>query len=437
MPGRVVDPAVAFAPGRLRDGIATGRIHLGGTAAGEHPDIGVRADHGDGANLRGAERQLAAGVLQQHGALLGHALGQLQAGEDIRRSTVRGIVEQACGEHRAGDAAHHVVEPGHGNLAALDRLLQRGVEILVARHLDVEAGQRGLNGGMRAAPVRDDEAREPPLLLQYLVKQVVVLARVVAVHQVVGAHERARAGFLEGDLEGQQVALAHGPFVHLDVDEAAAVLLVVESVMLDVADDTLLLEPLHVRAHHAAGQDRVLAAVFEVTAVAWFAIQVDSAAQRHGVALVAQLAADERAVFAGQAQIPGGDLGDGGGQRRRIASENRTARDAHRRVGHLQVGHAQARNAGNETGAAERARQSAVGATEVRVPASPVHQRQFLGEGHLGDHQLGPPVGRQTLVHPGSGGFRLLSGPLRHGGSGKQGEQSSAENRAQYPLWQG
>ena len=131
---------------------------------------------------------------------------------------------------------------------------------------------------------------KPEILLQNLVEQVAVLAGVVAVHQVVGAHHGSRAGLLHGDLERQQVGLAHGALVDLDVDDVAAGLLVVERVVLDVADDALSLQaPSSAAPTILPGQDRIFAVVFEVAAVARLAGQVHAAAERHVVALVAQL----------------------------------------------------------------------------------------------------------------------------------------------------
>ena len=80
---------------------------------------------------------------------------------------------------------------------------------------------------------------KPEVLLQDLVEQVVVLAGVVAVDEVVGAHHRRRLGDSDGDLEGEQVGLAHGPLVEQDVHDGASGLLIVERIVLDVAHDVL------------------------------------------------------------------------------------------------------------------------------------------------------------------------------------------------------
>ena len=84
----------------------------------------------------------------------------------------------------------HIVEAGLRDLAAEDGLLQRiAEEVVVAGLVHVEAGERGLDGGVGATPVGEDEAFEAPVVLEDLVQGVVVLAGVVAVDVVVGAHD--------------------------------------------------------------------------------------------------------------------------------------------------------------------------------------------------------------------------------------------------------
>jgi hypothetical protein len=80
----------------------------------------------------------------------------------------------------------------------------------------------------------------------------------------------------------------------LDDDQVSmAGLLIVHGVMLHIADHALFLKSLHFGAHEFAGQNGVLAFV----------------------PLIAQLAADERAVLASNRQVPARGLRDSGGQR--------------------------------------------------------------------------------------------------------------------------
>ncbi len=241
----------------------------------------------------------------------------------IGHAAVRRVVEQPHRKLAAQDPVRHVIEAGHGNLPAFHRLLESLAEVIGFRHLEVQTGVGRLGCAMRGAPVGDDETLKAKVFLQSLVEEIVVLAGVIAVHQVIGAHHSARIGPLEGNLEAEQIAFAHGPLAHLHIDERASAFLIVHGVVFEVADDVLLLERLHLGARHRAGQDRIFAVILEVAAVARLAGEVDTAAERHGVALVAQLAANERAVFAGQIDIPARSFRNGRRQRSGIAAEHR------------------------------------------------------------------------------------------------------------------
>ena len=146
--------------------------------------------------LRCGQRQLAVRVLQQHDGLFGDALGHFEAVKHIRHAAIRRVIVQPHRKLAAQHPVHHVVEARHGNLAALDRFLESGAEVIGFRHLHVQAGVGRLGGAMRGAPVGDDEALEAEILFQSLVQQIVVLAGVIAVDQVVGAHHRAHVGQL-------------------------------------------------------------------------------------------------------------------------------------------------------------------------------------------------------------------------------------------------
>ena len=138
----------------------------------------------------GFERQDAAGVLQEHDALFGDVLGVVASAEGIDYGADGGFVDDACGEHAAQDAVDHVIEACLGDLAVFDGFLQRGAEVVVvAGHLLIEAGEGGFDGAVGCAPVGDDPALELEVFLEDLVEEVVVLAGVVAVDEVVGAHD--------------------------------------------------------------------------------------------------------------------------------------------------------------------------------------------------------------------------------------------------------
>ncbi len=149
---------------------------------------------------------------------------------------------------------------------------------------------------MGSAPVGEDEAFEAPGVFEDVVEEVLVFAGPVAVDLVVGAHDGGCVGDVEADFEGEEIGLAHGALVEDGVDDVAAGLLVVEGVVLDVADHVLGLHALHELADHGSGEDGVFALVFEVAAVAGFAGDVDASTEGHVVALVAEFFADEGSV---------------------------------------------------------------------------------------------------------------------------------------------
>ncbi len=188
----------------------------------------------------GLERQKTTLILQEHDALLGDVLGIFEAAERIDNGADRRIVDDACGEHAAQNAVHHIIETRLGHLSVFDRLLQGSAEmVVVAGHLLIEAGESGFDGAVSRGPVGENPALELEVLLEDLIQQVVVLAGPVAIHEVVGAHHGGGIGDSDGDLEGQQIGLAHGLLVELRVDDVASGLLIVDRVVLDVAHHVL------------------------------------------------------------------------------------------------------------------------------------------------------------------------------------------------------
>ena len=138
--------------------------------------------------------------------------------------------------------------------------------------------------------------------------------------RVVRAHHRARARPLEGNLEAEQIAFAHGPLAHLHIDERASAFLIVHGVVFEVADDVLLLERLHLGARHRAGQDRIFAVILEVAAVARLAHQVGRSAQRDLEAQLAAFLAHQGTELIGQCRVPGCGQGERTRQGRGVAA---------------------------------------------------------------------------------------------------------------------
>ena len=367
----------------------------------------------------GIERQLRPVIFQQDDALLGKLLSNLEPTLDVDHAFLRGIVDHACGEHGSKNTPDVVVQFRHGELARLDLPLQRVAVENPAWLLLIEAGSRSLGRAVGRAPVGEDESFELPVSFQQIAKQVFVLAGVVAVDAVVGAHHGGGVGFLHADFERQQVALARRAPVDVHVDGVAAALLIVESEMLDVADDALRLHASDDGCDHLAGQDRIFAHVFEGAAAARLAGEVDAAAQRHVVALVAQFAADEGAIVEAGIEVPACGLRDVSGQRGRVAAVLAALAHTVSGVRHLDIGNAQAGNTDYIAGSAVGTNRHRTDEAEI-LHASAVQQGDFLVEGHLLHHHRGALVRGKVNIHP---AMRLS------GGLGEAADSQKADRR--------
>ena len=187
---------------------------------------------------------------------------------------------------------------------------------------------------------------------------------------------------------------ASGALVHLDVEDVAPGLLVVEGEVLDVADDLVALQALHPLRSHLAGENGILTQVLEGAPVARLAHEVHAAAERGVVLLVAQLAPDDVAIGEGQLQIPSGGFGDRRRQERGVAAAFRRAPDADRRVGVLQERDPESLDALGHACAAVRA------GARLGEAAGAAYQAELLVERHLLENHVGPRVGIERCVHP-------------------------------------
>ncbi len=157
---------------------------------------------------------------------------------------------------------------------------------------------------MRATPIGNNEAREMEVLPKDIGEQVAVFAGEIAIHAVVRAHESAGIGNPEGDFKGAQIGFPHRALVDVGVYGVAAALLVVDGIVLQIADDVLGLHALDKVANQRAGLQRIFALVFEGTAVTRLTRKVDASAERHAIALGPQLTADQGAIFKRGLRIP-------------------------------------------------------------------------------------------------------------------------------------
>ena len=154
--------------------------------------------------------------------------------------------------------------------------------------------------------------------------------------------------------------------------------------------------PRDLRADHDAGEQRILAAVFEVAAVARLAHQVHAARQHHVEARGARLGADHRARAARELRIPARRGGDARRQRGALALFLGAALrgDADAGVGVPLRRNAEARDAGHVAGGAGArfGRDGEFLPGRIRAEVAE-HQRLLFLARHLRDHELGARSG--------------------------------------------
>ncbi len=360
----------------------------------------MAADHHDPPHLR-AERQDTTLVPQQDDARLGRALGHLGVGRIVDRPGGRRDrrIHRARLDHPDQDAADHVVETRFGDPSGRDCLGQGRAEIdlaiqFLARFL-IQPAVGGALGGVHRAPVGHDPAGIVPVALQHLVQQEVALAGIVAVDAVVGAHDRARPTALDGDLEGQEIAFPERRLVEAGVHDHPPGLLTVEGEMLDRRDDLVRLDAANVFARHDAGQQRILAQIFEIAPRPRVARQVHAPGQQDVEGLGPGFRADHHAAGVGDFGVEGRGGGEAGRQ-----GGGDVAPALLDLVGHAQAGVALAQGRNAQPGHARhiagrgnhlvqrRARRAVGHGREI-----PMDQLQLLLEGQLGDQGVGAGCG--------------------------------------------
>ena len=152
---------------------------------------------------------------------------------------------------------------------------------------------------MHCAPVAHHPAAIPPVLLQDLGQQELVLPGPFAIDLVIGAHDRAGVAVFDGDLKSQQVALAQGCLINPCIDHMAAGLLVIERKVFEGADNLVGLRALDPCARQFPCEQGVFAQIFEIATAAWLAGQVGTAAQQNIEPLVSGFGSHHGTGFIG------------------------------------------------------------------------------------------------------------------------------------------
>ena len=172
---------------------------------------------------------------------------------------------------------------------------------------------------MHAAPVGDHSAVKSPLVAQYILQQPLVLADVGAAVEVVRTHYRPCASLGHCGLESGQVYLIEGAVGEVYVGVVAAMLLIVEGIVLHAGGHAVALHALNIGHHHSGGQIGILAHILEVAPVERRAQYVHTRPEEHILLAVAGLLAYALAVERGHLGVPGGgEAGQGGESGHRV-----------------------------------------------------------------------------------------------------------------------
>ena len=177
----------------------------------------------------------------------------------------RRIVEHADGNGAAQNTMDHSVDAGERNRTCTHRrqqgLAEKGLGIQLLSGLLVETGHRRFGSGVDGTPVRHDPSLIMPIVTQNAREQEVIFARPERVDLVVGAHHRCWSATLDGDLKGQQVALAKRRLRDLCVEHVSSALLGIERQVLDRGRDVVRLDAANALTGQDATQQRIFAEV--------------------------------------------------------------------------------------------------------------------------------------------------------------------------------
>ena len=102
-----------------------------------------------------------------------------------------------------------------------------------------------------------------------------------AIDLVVGAHHRARAAFFHADLKTLEIKLTRRALVQHAVAHIAEILTVIDRKVLRACRRSRALHTIGKGSGHLAGQQRIFAVIFEVSAAARVALQIQRRPEQH------------------------------------------------------------------------------------------------------------------------------------------------------------
>ena len=211
---------------------------------------------------------------------------------------------ELCAEDETQHTASLVVDNLHWHLTLASLLKISCAEVIVviteaislgsesvgvATHLKVKTELDSLVGVVACTPVGDDCAIEAPLALEDLVQETLIVRYVLILILVVAAHEAPCVTLLDCSLERTEIEFIESSVGNLDIDMTTELLLVVEHIVLDAASHAIALQACYIWHNHDACEIRVLAHIFEVTAIERCAIEIDTRTKQNALLAIASL----------------------------------------------------------------------------------------------------------------------------------------------------
>ena len=272
----------------------------------------IRSDQNDPLRLVEVERQKIIFVFQQHHTLLGCLTGYLLMlfGVDRGAGFQVFMIEDSGFVFDPEDPADHFVEDRFGNFTPFDGFHQRFAEKdrfeIAPRHVDVESGQRSLDGRPGVAEVGEDETLESPLFFQDFIEQPLVVAAQFAVQSVCGGHAAPRIGLFDSDLISAQIDFAQRTFVHAAHVPVSVEVATVDGEVFDTGRYPFPLHASYLGCSQFAVQVGIFCQIFEKTASQRIAVDVECRAEDHTDSSCTAFRPDHLSGLFDELRIPSG-----------------------------------------------------------------------------------------------------------------------------------
>ena len=181
-------------------------------------------------------------------------------------------------------------------ICVIDIALPFGESVGPGAVFEVKPVGNGLGCDLHAAPVADDRSVESPFTLENVIEQILVVAAMLVLVQIVRTHYGPGTSFLYGSLEGRQVNLVQGPVIHVDIHGMAMRLLIVQGIMLHAGGNAVGLHSPDILSGHFPGEIRVLSHIFEIPSVERAPVDVHARSEKDILPAVFRLLTDADSV---------------------------------------------------------------------------------------------------------------------------------------------